>query len=258
MTPTAGNADALGNHVGAALRAVRERPEKAPLAATSGHRRLGRRPPASPWTTLLASAYLLRMRFISPAQPQTCPMLPTSDAWLHEPKLDGWRVQAQKQASGVTLCSKRGIDLTTRFRQIASAVAAMPAVSISLDTEIVALDAKGRPDFLALHRGRAPVVLYAFDILHLDGLDLRELPLHERKVLLGVQVSRTASPIIRDVAGFDDGPALLAECERLRLEGVVSKRRDDAYRSGARCGWVKVKTNAWRDESRERYKLFTR
>jgi len=59
--------------------------------------------------------------------------------------------------------------------------------------------------------------------------------------------------MIRDVAGFDDAPALLAECERLRLEGVVSKQS-----SGARCGWVKVKTNAWLEESRERYKLFTR
>jgi len=204
----------------------------------------------------LPSAYLLPMRFIPPALPQTRPALPNGDAWLHEPKLDGWRLQAHKQGSGVTLCSKRGIDLTTRFRQIAYAVAAMPAVSVILDGEIVALDAEGRPDFLALHRGRAPVVLYAFDVLRLDGLDLRELPLHERKVLLGVQVCRTASPMIRDVAGFDDGPALLAECERLHLEGVVSKRRDDPYRSGARCGWVKVKTNAWLAESRERYKLF--
>ena len=210
------------------------------------------------WTTPRPSAYLLRMRFILPALPQTRPALPKGDAWLHEPKLDGWRVQAHKQGGSVVLYSKRGLDLTSRFRQIASAVAAMPAASVILDAEIVSLDLEGRPDFLALHRGRAPIVLYAFDLLHLDGLDLRELPLHERKVLLGVQVSRTESPSIRVVAGFDDGPALLAECERLRLEGVVSKRRDDPYRSGARCGWLKVKTRAWREESRERHKLFER
>ena len=162
----------------------------------------------------------------------------TGDAWLHEPKLDGWRVHGHKQVSGVALYSKRGIDLPARFPQIASAVVAMPAVSVILDGEIVALDEEGRPDFLALHRGLAPIVFYAFDILHLNGLHLRELPLHERKVLLGVQMSRTASPMIRDVAGFDDGPGLLAECEQLRLEGVVSKRRDAPYKLFARYAVV--------------------
>jgi hypothetical protein len=97
------------------------------------------------WTTPWREAYLLPMRFILPALPQIRPTLPRGDVWLHEPKLDGWRVQAHKQDSGVALYSKRGLDLTARFRSIASAVAAMPALSVILDGEIVALAPEGRP-----------------------------------------------------------------------------------------------------------------
>jgi len=98
----------------------------------------------------------------------------------------------------------------------------------------------------------------AFDLLFHNGSDMRELPLAERKDLLMVLIMGAGDSRLRFSDGFDDGTELLAAAERMALEGVVSKRRDAPYRSGTRCGWIKTKTNAWREANKERWRLFER
>jgi bifunctional non-homologous end joining protein LigD len=100
--------------------------------------------------------------------------------------------------------------------------------------------------------------MYPAGVLELQGRDLRELPLEERRSRLKALLARSKSDLIRFSEAFPDANILLAECVRLGLEGIVAKRRDAPYRSGARCGWVKVKTAEWRAANQYRAKLFER
>jgi len=100
--------------------------------------------------------------------------------------------------------------------------------------------------------------VWAFDLLFHNGRDVRELPLVERKDLLMVLIMGAGDDRLRLSDGFDDGVELLAAAERIGLEGVVSKRRDAPYLSGAKCGWIKVKTQAWREANKNRWQLFER
>ena len=97
---------------------------------------------------------------------------------------------------------------------------------------------------------------YAFNLLHLDGGDLRPLPLIERRRRLKRLLRRAKVPCLHLVKAFDDGQELLEGAEHHGLEGVVSKRRDAPYRSGECRNWRKVKTTTWREANRERWRLF--
>jgi bifunctional non-homologous end joining protein LigD len=127
-----------------------------------------------------------------------------------------------------------------------------------LDGEIVASDAAGIADFWRLFlRSAKPAELHVwvFDLLALNRKDLRKWSLEARQGRLQILVSRFDSPVLHSEA-FDDGEALLRVAEKHGLEGLVSKRRDAPYRSGACRGWRKVKTIAWREANRERWRLF--
>jgi bifunctional non-homologous end joining protein LigD len=181
--------------------------------------------------------------------------------WLHEAKFDGWRIQLHKDGSVVRLYTKSGYDCTTRFGLLCSALASVPARSCIIDGEVTAFDPLCLLDFHALHFRTAAdddIAVWAFDLLFHNGRDVRELSLGERKDLLMVLVMGAGDDRLRLSDGFDDGVELLAAAERMGLEGVVSKRRDAPYRSGTKCGWVKVKTQAWREANRERWRLFER
>jgi bifunctional non-homologous end joining protein LigD len=116
-----------------------------------------------------------------------------------------------------------------------------PAV---LDGEIVVIDASGKPDFYAMRRSGATHTFVAFDALEIDGVDQRALALEDRRAALAAIV-RDAPPLILRSRVFDDGAALFALAEELELEGIVAKRRDSIYRSGARTAdWLKIKTAA--------------
>ena len=120
-----------------------------------------------------------------------------------------------------------GKDFTDRFPAIAAAVARMPAKAAAFDGELVACDATDRPDFYALlRRAKDGLCVWAFDLLHLNGEDLRGRPLIERKRLLS---DLLAGDVIRYAAHFDDGEKLLQAAAAMRLEGIVSKRRMSAY-----------------------------
>ena len=192
--------------------------------------------------------------FIDPCVPRPVKQPPKGEHWLHEPKLDGWRCQAVKVGSSVTLYSRHGHDLTKRFPTIATAVAKLPCKSCVLDAEIVQTDARGI-DFYGLLAGKQTrnVRLWAFDLLEREGKDLRDLPLVERKAKLEKLLQRAGPAGVGFVASFDDGDALMLGCMEQSLEGVVSKRRDAPYRSGSRPEWVKSKTPTWRQANKDRW-----
>jgi bifunctional non-homologous end joining protein LigD len=115
--------------------------------------------------------------------------VPNGGAYVHEAKLDGYRIQAHLQDDRVTLYTRSGFDWTNRFATITAGVARLPAGALVIDGEIISADANGHPSFSALQddlkRGRHDRFLYyAFDLLHLDGYDTRGAPLIERKRLL--------------------------------------------------------------------------
>jgi bifunctional non-homologous end joining protein LigD len=132
--------------------------------------------------------------------------------------------------------------------------------SLVIDGELVACDGDGRPDFYRLHfhRHDRGLCVWAFGLLHHNGRDLRELPLLERKARLEKLILGANANWLLYSQGFDDGLRLLAQADRLGLEGVVSKRRDAPYRSGKQCGWVKVKCATCREANKERWRLFER
>jgi bifunctional non-homologous end joining protein LigD len=196
--------------------------------------------------------------FIIPAQPTLRDRPSKGDRWVHEVKFDGYRVQLHKVGENVTIFSRNGADFTSRWPAIAYALQHLPAKSAIIDAEVVACNAKGMPDFAALHgRTAAPedFCAWAFDLLKLNGVDMRERQLVERRSKLQRLITRFDNTFLRFSEGFTDADKLLAECERLGLEGIVSKQRDQPYRAG-RCDWVKVKTQSWRVANRARRELF--
>ena len=129
---------------------------------------------------------------------------------------------------------------------------------ISLNAQVVACNAKGIPEFAALHGRTAKpeeFCAWAFDLLELNGKDQRPQPLSVRRAKLAKLLTKFDNSFVRFSEGLADADKLLAECERLGLEGIVSKRGDQPYRAG-RCDWVKVKTKAWREANRNRRELF--
>ncbi len=199
------------------------------------------------------------MLFVPPALPRLQAVPPVGDQWQHEIKFDGWRVQICKLGDRGALYSKRGIDISYRFREIARLVPRIAAKSVIIDGELVAAGPDGMPSFDML-RGAAAhlrsLCVWAFDLLEMDGEDVRGLPLSERQKRLGRVVRLTDDPRLRLSEPFSDAEKLLAEADRLGLEGIVSKMRDKPYRSGTRGDWVKVKCATWRELNRDRGKLF--
>ena len=163
--------------------------------------------------------------------------------WLYELKFDGYLVQLHKAGLSSAIYGRNGGDFTRRFPAVAAAVLGLPIKSCVIDGELIAAGRHGRPDFLALLHGRhVPTCVYCFDLLELNGRDLRELALVQRRAKLKSLLARAKCNVIRFSEAFPDAGVLLAECARLRLEGIVAKRRDAPYRSGTCSGWIKIKT----------------
>ena len=191
--------------------------------------------------------------FLDPCIPREVRQPPKGDEWLHQPKLDGWRCQAVKVGSRVTLYSRHGHDLTRRFPTIAAAVAKIPAKSVTLDGEIVQVGERGIDFYAITGKQTRNVSLMAFDVLSLDGKDLRSLPLQERLAqleMLFLSAGKLAGIV---VPSFDDGQALMNACMEHSLEGVVSKRRASTYAAGRGRHWVKSKTPIWRQANKDRW-----
>jgi bifunctional non-homologous end joining protein LigD len=181
--------------------------------------------------------------------PELCRLVaraPEGPQWIHEIKLDGYRIQCRVEAGHAVLRTRKGLDWTGRFGEIAKSASRFP--DAILDGEIVALDTRGNPDFSALQAALADentksLVYFVFDILYLAGDDLRALPLRERKARLRTLLSRRgAAGRIRyvDHVVQPGGEVLDAAC-KLGLEGIISKRADAPYRSGRGGDWTKTK-----------------
>jgi bifunctional non-homologous end joining protein LigD len=166
---------------------------------------------------------------------------PRGEAWVYEPKWDGFRALVSVAGGEVTLTSRNGNDLTGRFGDVARAARLAVRVSDAvLDGEICALDEQGRSRFSLLQEGSATTVLVLFDVLEVDSVGLIDAPLAERRRRLLELVQPSAR--VQVSPQFEDGDALLAAAHEQELEGVVAKRIDSLYRPGRRSSdWQKVK-----------------
>jgi bifunctional non-homologous end joining protein LigD len=183
--------------------------------------------------------------FIPPAAPHRRERPPRTPGWIHEVKFDGFRAQFHK--------------ITRHYPMIATAAKALPGREAIIDAELVACGNSGLPNFYRLLDGKADpyeLYLWAFDLLHLNGRDLRHRPLMERKGRLQALLDRAPSPAILPSKGFTDPLRLLAEGEKRKLEGTVSKRIDASYRYGDRTDGIKVKSQSWREANKDRWRLF--
>src|ERR1700742_2049475 len=186
--------------------------------------------------------------FIEPALATSIEKTPSGSRWIHEIKFDGYRIQLHIANEGVHVFTRRGNDWTKRFKRVADAAFLINAKSAIIDGEVVVPAADGTTDFSVLQnnlRGKSDkIVLIAFDLLYLNGYDLRKLPLMERKALLKKLIAKTT---IQFSDSFEvDGPEMFKHACGIGLEGVVSKVRDSRYNSGRGNDWVK-KTCAQRE-----------
>jgi bifunctional non-homologous end joining protein LigD len=189
-------------------------------------------------------------RFVEPMMATLVAAPAPGDRWLHEIKFDGYRIEARVDRGRVALLTRRGLDWTAKFgTAIIEALKALPVSQALIDGELVVENASGASDFSALQaalsEGAADrLVFYAFDLLCLNGFDLREAPLAERKRLLEAVLGKGARPL-RASGNFDeDGEIVLRHACKLGLEGIVSKLRDSPYRSGRGKSWTKAKCSA--------------
>jgi bifunctional non-homologous end joining protein LigD len=175
---------------------------------------------------------------------------PEGDAYIHEVKFDGYRLLTHVDAGEVRLLTRTGQDWTERFPTLAARLARLGVESAVLDGEVVSLKEDGVSDFQALQNAiklgsEAELHYYVFDLLHLDGFDLREVALLERKRLLAELLAARADELGERVRTSQhvvgDGPRFFAEACKLGLEGIISKRAASTYRSGRGRDWLKVK-----------------
>jgi bifunctional non-homologous end joining protein LigD len=171
--------------------------------------------------------------------------LPEGDGWGYEPKWDGYRAIVAISAGEATLTSRRGNDLTERFREAArAALRGVRSTDAVLDGEICAFDEDGSSRFSLLQQGAGTLVLVLFDVLEIDGEALVDLPLSERRERLEQLVDTSRGGVVVS-PHFDDGMALLRAAQEQGLEGVVAKRLDSRYVPGRRSlDWRKVKVRA--------------
>lgn len=186
-------------------------------------------------------------RFVPPCLATLVDKAPESARFEHEIKFDGYRLQARLDRGKVTLLTRKGLDWTHKFSAVAAAVGKLNARTALIDGELVSEDEGGVSRFSQLQQdltsGRQDrMVLYAFDLLHLDGRNLMPLPLSERKAALGRLIGRKKRGALRFSESLDEqGPALWKRACKLGLEGIISKRADAPYRSGRGHDWLKAK-----------------
>ena len=180
--------------------------------------------------------------------PQLCEIRkapPPGDEWLHEMKYDGYRLQLVVSGGRAQLFTREGHDWTPRFEGLRKAGEALGLADAVLDGEAVVFDDNGISDFPALvealKRGHGGIALAAFDLLHLDGEDLRKLPLVERKKRLQKLIGKRKGAIVYAEHVVGHGADFFKRAIEGGAEGIVSKRCEGVYRSGRYPDWVKVK-----------------
>jgi bifunctional non-homologous end joining protein LigD len=184
--------------------------------------------------------------FVEPALATRVEKAPPGDAWIHEIKYDGYRIQAAASGDSVRLYTRTGLDWTGKFQSVADALAALNLKDVLLDGEVAVAQASGKTDFSALQKslesGVAKGVSYfVFDLLAEGAKDLRKTPLNERKARLDKLLGKAKSPIRVSPYFEGAGPDVLAAFREQGLEGAVSKKATSTYQSGRTNSWLKVK-----------------
>jgi bifunctional non-homologous end joining protein LigD len=186
-------------------------------------------------------------RFIAPQLATLVDAAPPGKEWLHEIKYDGYRALASVGGGKVAIRTRGGLDWTGKFAPLVEPLSKLRCKSALIDGEIAVADAEGRTDFGALQNalsaGAGGFVYYVFDLLQLDGEDLRDLPLVERKRKLAALIHKPPRKrrIVYSGHVAGSGDKVFKRACGLGLEGIISKRADDRYRSGRTQSWLKVK-----------------
>jgi bifunctional non-homologous end joining protein LigD len=186
---------------------------------------------------------------IEPCLPSPATAPPSGPGWLHEIKHDGFRILAQRDNADVRLITRAGNDFSYRFPFIATAVVKLPVRSCLIDGEAIVCDENGLAvfDLIRGHGSKASAMLCAFDLLELDGEDLRRKPIETRKALLAKLLRErrrfdgSHSSLVLNEHYEEDGALVFREACRLGCEGIVSKRLGSIYRRGRSPLWLKVK-----------------
>jgi DNA ligase D-like protein (predicted ligase) len=182
--------------------------------------------------------------FVTPMLAKLVRALPEGPGWEYELKLDGYRLEAVKDGDKVRLYSRRGNDFTKKFARIATSVSKIDESSFVLDGEAVAVDAQGKPSFQMLqNRSSFPpgwsLVYYAFDLLHLNGKDLKARPLSERRALLEKLLGNSGVLLSQSLPGTLS--QIMQAVKEHGLEGVIAKRLDSPYQADRRSDfWLKL------------------
>jgi bifunctional non-homologous end joining protein LigD len=186
--------------------------------------------------------------FVAPSLATLSDKAPDSEGWVHEIKFDGYRIQARLDHGKVKLLTRKGLDWAKKFPTIAAAVAKLPAKNALIDGEIVVEGPDGLSSFSLLQQDLKAsrhdrMAYYAFDLIHLDGADLKPLPLGSRKEALAKLLKHEAvrGPLRLSESLTEAGTTLLRHACKMGLEGIVSKVADAPYRSGRGHDWIKTK-----------------
>jgi bifunctional non-homologous end joining protein LigD len=180
--------------------------------------------------------------FIQPCRPTVAKAPPRGEGWVHELKHDGYRLQIHVRNGRVKLYTMNAADWTARYPRIVEQTARIKGSAI-IDAEVVWLDADGIAQFDALHSRIMDhaAIACAFDLMMLDGNDLRRLPLSERKAALRKVLRRTKGGIQYVEHTEGHGAEMFAAVCDLGVEGIVSKKINSPYRSGPSKSWINVK-----------------
>jgi bifunctional non-homologous end joining protein LigD len=187
------------------------------------------------------------LKFVVPMMPFLVDTPPEADEWQHEIKYDGYRTQLVIDGGRARAFTRNGHDWTTHYPGIGRSGEELFCANAIIDGEVIVQDEQGRSDFHAIKHALAATperfVFMAFDLLHLNGRDLRRLPLVERRGYLGELLGQNEPTCCIQFSEHVDGngAALLEAADAMGLEGIVSKRKTSRYRSGPSKSWVKVK-----------------
>jgi bifunctional non-homologous end joining protein LigD len=190
------------------------------------------------------------MAFIEPCLPTISRSVPTGPQWAFEIKHDGFRILAVRQGKRVRIYSRAGYDWSKQLPAVADTLQALPVRSVVLDGEGVICGPDGKSDFDRMRacfsrQGAPEAFLYAFDVLELDGRDLRDERWARRRAAL-VQLLADSDAGIRLCEHIEDvdGAVVFRQACVMGLEGIVAKRRNSRYRSGRSREWIKIKNPA--------------
>jgi bifunctional non-homologous end joining protein LigD len=180
---------------------------------------------------------------VRPCLPSPAKRPPSGNDWLHEIKHDGMRIMARRDGAGVRLITRHGNDFTSRFPLIVAAITALPRRSFLLDGEAICTNSDGLAVFDLIRRQRPSetAVMVAFDLIELDGKDLRRSPIEYRKRMLAKLVRDPHPGIVINEHFEADGDIVFQHACALGCEGIVSKRLGSPYGSGRSPHWVKIK-----------------